>query len=58
MPKKTQNDEFNDAESMQGVPIPPRLSEEGIAKLQSAVDAAQRKRLLRNIPLTDQKYGD
>jgi hypothetical protein len=43
---------------MQGEPAPHVLSEEGIAKLQAAVDAAQRKRLPRHDPPTDPKNGD
>jgi hypothetical protein len=50
MPKKPQIAEIRDAKPKRNEPRPPLLSEEKIAKLQAAVDAAQRKRLSRHNP--------
>jgi hypothetical protein len=58
MPKKTQKADIHDAKPMRREPAPPLLSEEGITKLQAAVDAAQRKRLSRRNPPTYPKTKD
>jgi hypothetical protein len=53
MPKKNQDAEPKDATPMQGERAPPPLSEEMIAKLQAAVEAARRKHMPRHDPATD-----
>ncbi len=58
MPKQTQNLEIKDGEPIRGERAPRLLNEEGIAKLQAAVDAARRKRLAPHDPPTDPKNSD
>jgi hypothetical protein len=48
MPKKTNDRESSYTRSMQGERAPPLLSEELIAKLQGAVNAARRKHDVKN----------
>jgi hypothetical protein len=57
-PKKTHEAGPEESGSMPGERMPPPLSEEMIAKLRAAVDAAQRKRMPRRDPAADPEQRD
>jgi hypothetical protein len=58
MPKKSQDAKPKDSGPLKYERSPPPLSEEMIARLQAAVDTAQRKHMPRDEPATDPERAE